>query len=119
MSLWSKHSLYTASPEQTSGRTESVQQRKPRNNSNGNVQAAAQTLNQKSRVSTPELQVTNRRQLKHQNIHQFPRCLAATSETFKDQYNLENTTNSPTTHYTTKTLKTNVASQTLWTSTVP
>ena len=50
-----------------------VQQRSAQGNSDGKVQAAAQTLNQKRPVFTPELQLTDRRQLKNKNIHQFPR----------------------------------------------
>ena len=50
-----------------------VQHRNARSNSDGNVQAAAQTLNLKRHVFTPELHVTDRRQMKYRNCHQFPR----------------------------------------------
>ena len=50
-----------------------VQQRNAKSNSDGNVQAAAQTLNLPCHVFTPELHVTDRRQMKYQNFHQFPR----------------------------------------------
>ena len=50
-----------------------VQQRNAQNNSVVNVQAAAQILNQKRHVFPPEFQVTDGRQLKHQNFHQIPR----------------------------------------------
>ena len=49
-----------------------VQQRNAQSNSEGNDKTAAQTLNLKRHVLTPELHVTDRRQLKHQNFHQFP-----------------------------------------------
>ena len=45
----------------------------PQNNSDGNFQAAAQTLNWKNHVFTRELHVTDRRQLKHQTFHELPR----------------------------------------------
>ena len=48
------------------------QQNNAQSNSDGNVQAAAQALNGKRHVFTPELHMTDRRQ-KHQNFHQFPR----------------------------------------------
>ena len=41
-------------------------------NSEGNVQAAAQTSTSKRHVFTPELHVTDRRQLKNQSFHQRP-----------------------------------------------
>ena len=50
-----------------------VQQRNAQSNSDGNVQAAAQSLNLKRQVLTPELRVTDRRQTNYQNFHQFPR----------------------------------------------
>ena len=50
-----------------------VQRRNAKNNSDGNVQAAAQTLNYKRHVFTPELHVTYRRKMQYQNFHQFPR----------------------------------------------
>ena len=50
-----------------------VQQRNAQSNSDGNVKAAAQTLNEKRHVFTPELHLTDRRQMKYQNFHQFPR----------------------------------------------
>ena len=50
-----------------------VQQRNAQTNSDGNVQAAAQTLNQPRHVFTPELHLTDRRQMKYRNFHQFPR----------------------------------------------
>ena len=50
-----------------------VQQRNVQSNSDENVQAAAQTLNWESHVSTPELCVTDGRQLKCQNFHHFTR----------------------------------------------
>ena len=49
------------------------QQNNAQSNSDGNVQAAAQTLNQKCHVFTLELHVTDRRQTKYPNFHQFPR----------------------------------------------
>ena len=50
-----------------------IQQRNAQSNSGGNVQAAAQTLNWKRHVFTPELHVTDWRQLKYQNFHELPR----------------------------------------------
>ena len=47
------------------------QQNTAQSNSDGNVQAAAQVLNQKCHVFTPELHVTDRRQMKFPNFHQF------------------------------------------------
>ena len=53
-------------------RQNQVQQRTAQNNSDGNVQAATQTLNQPRHVFTPELHVTDGRQMKYQDFHQFP-----------------------------------------------
>ena len=50
-----------------------VQQRNFQSNSNWNVQAAAQTLNERCHVFTPELHLTHWRQMKNQNSHQFPK----------------------------------------------
>ena len=55
------------------GRQNQVQKRNAQSNSDVNVQAAAQNLNKRRYVFTPELHVTDRRQLKHQKYHQFPR----------------------------------------------
>ena len=49
------------------------QQNIAQSNSDGNVQAAAQVLNKKYHIFTPELHVPDRRQTKHPNFHQFPR----------------------------------------------
>ena len=49
------------------------QQNNAQSNSDGNVQAAAQALNKKRHVFFPELHVTDRRQMKYPNFHQFPR----------------------------------------------
>ena len=49
-----------------------VQQRTAQDNSDGNVQAAAQTLHQPRHVFTPELHVKDRRQLKYQDFHHLP-----------------------------------------------
>ena len=48
------------------------QQNNAQNNSDGNVQAAAQALNWKRHVFTPDLHATDRRQMKNLNFHQFP-----------------------------------------------
>ena len=48
-------------------------QKNAQSNSDGNVQAAAQAFNSKCHVFTPELHVTDRRQLKYSNFHQFLR----------------------------------------------
>ena len=50
-----------------------VQQRNAQSKSDGNVQAAAQILNKQRHVFTPELHLTDRRQMKYQNLYQFPR----------------------------------------------
>ena len=50
-----------------------IQQRYARSNSIGKVQAAVQTLNSKHHVFSGELHVIDRRQMKYQNFHQFPR----------------------------------------------
>ena len=50
-----------------------VQQRNAQSNSDGNVRAAAQTLNYPRHVFSPELHMTDRTQMKYQNFHQFPR----------------------------------------------
>ena len=49
------------------------QQQNAQSNPDGKVQAAALTLNQKRHVFTPELHVTDRRQMKYPNFHQFLR----------------------------------------------
>ena len=49
------------------------QQNNAQSNSDGNVQAAAQTLNWKRHVFTLELHVTDRRQMKYSIFHQFLR----------------------------------------------
>ena len=49
------------------------QQNIAQNNSDGNDQAAAQALNKKRQVFTPDLHVTDRRQMKNLSFHQFPR----------------------------------------------
>ena len=84
-----------------------VQQRNAQSNSDGNIQAAAQTLNKPRHVFTPELHLTDRRQIKHQNFHivwQQP------TEKITNQDNLNNTNTESIIHYTQE--KTTVASQT-------
>ena len=49
-----------------------VLQRNAQSNSDGNVEVAAQALSKKRNVFTPELHVTDLRQLKYLNIHKFP-----------------------------------------------
>ena len=90
-----------------------AQQRNAQNNADGNVQAAAQTLNKKRHVITPALHVTERRQLENQNFHQFPRMSGSKPwrQVYTDQSNLDNTNSDYTTHYTQETSKTTVASQ--------
>ena len=48
-------------------------QRNAQSNSDGNVKAKAQTVNKPRHVLTPELHVTDRRQTKYPNFHQFPK----------------------------------------------
>ena len=90
------------------------QQRNAQSNSDGNVQAAAQTLNKKRHVFTPELQVTDRRQRNYQNFHQFPGLSGCNPwRQLQIQCNLNNTDNDSTIYYTQESSKTTVASQTL------
>ena len=84
------------------------QQNIAQSNSDGNVQAAAQALNEERHVFAPELHVTERRQTKYRNFHQFPIpevVWQQHTENDTKQDNLNNINKD-------STLKTNVASQT-------
>ena len=58
-----------------------AQQRNAQSNSDESVQAAAQTFNQKRHIFTPELNVTDGRQLNYHNFHQFPRLSGSNPRT--------------------------------------
>ena len=65
-----------------------------------------------SHVFTPELRVTDRRQLKYQKLPPIPEVVwQQPSETSTNQCNLKNTNNDSTIYYTRETSKTTVASQ--------
>ena len=99
----------------TDGRKDRIQQRIAQNNSDANVQAAAQTLNYISHVFTQELHVTDHRRVKQQNFHQlsFQLVWQQPVEISINQHSLNNTDNDSIVKYTPETSKTTVASQTL------
>ena len=88
-----------------------VQQTNAQSNSDGNFQAAAQTIYSKRHVLTLALHVTDRSQLKYQNFHQFPR-LTGSNPQIQLKSNLDNSNNDSTRYCTQETPKTTVASQT-------
>ena len=115
MLSWRKCSEKTASPEQTTGRTKSIPKEilPKETQMASNVQGAAQTLNQKRHVFTPELRVTDRRQPKRLKLPPIPEVVwQQPSEASTNQCNLNNTNNDFITYYTQETSKTTVASET-------